>query len=75
MSEAKSFMLDLFIKTDNVDRVKLYIDHVQKLFDVELKFTSSDGKQFMHVPGKWLDVEGQRRNVIKARVGVVYQMF
>jgi len=62
-------MMDLFVKEDRVERVKHYTEHVQKLFDVEIKFTSSDGKQFMPVAGQWLDVEGQRRNVIKARVG------
>lgn len=69
MSENKSCILDVFVKEASVDRVKLYTDHVQKLFDVELKFTSSNGKQFMPYPGQWIDVDGQRRNVIKARVG------
>lgn len=69
MSENKSCILDVYVKEDSVDRVKLYIDHVQKLFEVELKFTSPIGKQYMSYPGQWLDVEGQRRNVVKARVG------
>eukprot|EP00111_Clytia_hemisphaerica_P024699 TCONS_00072784-protein len=67
MSEIKDYMLDLYVKEDRVERVKHYTEHVEKLFDVELKFTSGEGKQYMPVAGQWLDVEGQRRNVIKAR--------
>ena len=76
MSEREDYMLDLYIKEDRVERVKHYTEHVQKLFDVELQFAPPEGKQFMPVAGQWLDVEGQRRNVIKARVGCfIYQMF
>ena len=69
MAENKKFMLDVYVKEDGVERVQHYIEHVQKLFDVELKFASSSVKQYMPVPGQWLDVEGIRANVIKARVG------
>lgn len=69
MAQNKDFVTDVFIKEDSVDRVNHYVEHVQKLFNVELRFTSSAGKQFMPVAGQWLDVEGQRENVIKARVG------
>ena len=69
MARNNTCVLDVFVKEDRVDRVKHYVDHIQKLFDVKLQLTSAAGKQFMPVAGQWLDVEGQRENVIKARVG------
>lgn len=67
MAQSKKFVLDVYVKEDRVDRVKHYAEHVQKLFDVELRFTSNAGKQYMPGAGQWIDVEGQRGNVIKAR--------
>ncbi|XP_002165851.1 uncharacterized protein LOC100198679 isoform X1 [Hydra vulgaris] len=68
MDKNKLSTLDVFIKDSSIDRVKLFAEHVKKLFFVELKFTSAKGKQFMHMAGVWLEIQGQEyENVVKAR--------
>jgi len=67
MAENKTCVFDVFIKDDRVDIVKHYIEHIRKLFGVELRFTSHNGKQYMPIAGHWLDIEGHRERVIKAR--------
>ena len=68
MAKNASCVLDVFVKDDRVDTVKHYVEHVQKLFNVDLTFTSTSGKQYMPFAGHWLNIEGPRENVVKARV-------
>ena len=37
MAQNKDFVTDVFIKEDSVDRVNHYVEHVQKLFNVEAR--------------------------------------
>lgn len=70
MAENEESVMNVFVKEERIERVKHYIDHVQKLFAVSLAFTSATGKQFMVDPGQWLDVKGKREDVVKAKVRI-----
>ena len=64
----KKCTLDVYVKDTRLEEVEQKFDRIRDLFNVELKYGSSQGKQYMVNPGKWLEVIGTRENAVKARV-------
>ncbi len=67
----KKCSLDVYVKESRLKEVENKIEHVKNLFNVELKYGSNQGKQYMVNPGKWFEVIGDRENATKARVSIV----
>jgi len=63
----KKCTLDVYVKDSRLEEVEQKFDRIRDLFNVELKYGSSQGKQYMVNPGKWLEVIGTRENAVKAR--------
>ena len=68
----KKCTLDVYVKDGRLKEVEEKFDRIKDLFSVELKYGSSQGKQYMVNPGKWLEVVGKRENAVKARVSEVF---
>ena len=64
----KKCTLDVYVKESRLEEVEQKFDRIKCLFNVELKYGSLQGKQYMVNPGKWLEVIGTRENAVKARV-------
>lgn len=64
----KKCALDVYVKDSRLKEVEGKFDRIKLLFNVDLKYGSSQGKQYMVNPGKWLEVIGSRENAVKARV-------
>ena len=64
----KKCALDVYVKDSRLKEVEGKFDRIKLLFNVDLKYGSSQGKQYMVSPGKWLEVIGSRENAVKARV-------
>eukprot|EP00794_Sanderia_malayensis_P000292 gene292-918_t len=63
----KKCSFDVYVKESRLKEVEEKIDRIKDLFNVELKYGSNQGKQYMVNPGKWFEVVGCRENASKAR--------
>lgn len=66
----KKCSLDVYVKDPRLEEVQQKFNRISNLFNVELKYGSLQGKQYMVNPGKWLEVIGTRENAVKARVSL-----